>query len=63
MSLRKEIDDENLITEEAVKAYPKVTRVEVIDSTGRAYTTWEATDVTTILQDEERTLKVFLRNT
>ena len=39
MSLRKEIDDENLITEEAVKAYPKVTRVEVIDSTGRAYTT------------------------
>lgn len=63
MSLRKEIDDENLITEEAVKAYPKVTRVEVIDSTGRAYTTWEATDVTTILQDDERTLKVFLRNT
>ena len=63
MSLRKEIDDENLITEEAVKAYPKVTRVEVIDSTGRAYTTWEATNVTTILQDDERTLKVFLRNT
>lgn len=63
MSLRKEIDDENLITEEAVKAYPKVTRVEVIDSTGRAYQTWEAADVTTILQDDERTLKVFLRNT
>lgn len=63
MSLRKEIDDENLITEKAIKAYPKVTRVEVIDSTGRAYTTWEATDVVTILQDDERTLKVFLRNT
>ena len=63
MSLRKEIDDENLITESPVKAYPKVTRVEVIDSTGRAYTTWEAADVTTILQDDERTLKVFLRNT
>jgi hypothetical protein len=63
MSLRKEINDENLITEEAVKSYPKVTRVEVIDSNGRAYTTWEAADVVTILQDDERTLKVFLRNT
>ena len=63
MSIRKHIDDENFITEEAVKSYPKVTRVEVIDSNGRAYTTWEAADVVTILQDDERTLKVFLRNT
>ena len=51
------------MTEFTFKAYPKVTRVEVIDSTGRAYQTWEAADVTTILQDDERTLKVFLRNT
>lgn len=60
--MRKHIDDENYITEELAKSYPTVTRVEVIDSNGRVYTTWNATDVVTFLQDEGRTLKVFLRN-
>lgn len=60
--MRKHIDDENYVTEELAKSYPTVTRVEVIDSNGRVYTTWKATDVVTFLQDEGRTLKVFLKN-
>jgi len=39
----------------------KVTRVEVIDGKGRAYTKWEDTlQVEVQLQDNERTLKVFI---
>lgn len=39
-----------------------VNRVEVIDETGRAYTKWEETPFTVqmVLQDDERTLKLFL---
>ena len=38
---------------------PKVTRVEVIDETGRAYTKWNV-KVEAQLQDDERTLKIFI---
>ena len=43
----------------------KVTRVEVIDETGRAYVKYLDSDqeVTYSLQDDNRTLKVFIRKT
>lgn len=46
----------------AVKRFiSKVTRVEVIDGTGRAYTGKGFKSVELHLQDEGRTLKVFVR--
>lgn len=39
---------------------PDVTRVEVIDSTGRGYVNIGVTDVEVHVQDGDRTLKVFL---
>ena len=42
--------------------YPKVTRVEVIDNTGRAYMEYNAADVQVSFQDDGKTLKVFLKN-
>jgi len=40
---------------------PDVNRVEVIDETGRAYTNWDdANKVTYSLQDDERTVKIFI---
>ena len=41
--------------------YEDVTRVEVIDAEGRAYVNTNAAYVVTDLQDEGRTLKVFLK--
>ncbi len=38
----------------------KVSRVEVIDGMGRVYTNWEVGIVDLQLQDDERTLKVFI---
>jgi len=39
----------------------KVTRVEVIDDNGRAYTNWDAKNKTEIsMQDNGRTIKIFL---
>ena len=39
----------------------KVTRVEVIDSGGRAYVSWDKDNkVESQLQDDERTLKIFI---
>ncbi len=38
----------------------KVTRVEVIDENGRAYTNWNVKEVIASLQDNERTLKLFI---
>jgi hypothetical protein len=44
---------------------PKVTRVEVIQHSppynGRAYTNYDAKDVELQYQDEERTIKIFLK--
>jgi len=42
------------------KDLTKVTRVEVIDNNGRAYTKWDVTKVEIDLQDDERTLKIFV---
>ena len=39
---------------------PKCTRVEVIDKSGRAYTNYDCKSVETQVQDEDRTLKVFV---
>lgn len=39
----------------------RITRVEVIDQSGRSYVNWdESNDVTWQLQDDGRTLKVFV---
>ena len=39
----------------------KVTRVEVIDSTGRVYVNWNPDNVVEVqLQDDGKTLKVFI---
>lgn len=41
----------------------KVTRVEVIDENGRSYVNWKPTNTVEIkLQDDGRTLKVFIYN-
>ena len=42
------------------KEFKNVTRVEVIDNQGRAYTKYHVTDVRLDLQDNERTLKIFV---
>lgn len=44
------------------QSFPKVTRVEVIEETGRAYSRWDVCDVTIVLQDRGRTLKLFCRD-
>lgn len=43
-----------------LQEYPKVTRVEVIDNNGRAYTC-HINGCRVAIQDDGRTLKVFLR--
>lgn len=42
--------------------YPDITRVEVIDSTGRAYAKWDVKDVQLSIQDDGRTMKIFLKD-
>lgn len=50
-------------TEEILEKISKnVNRVEVIDRTGRAYIEWGDIDVKISLQDEGRTIKVFVKN-
>lgn len=44
----------------AVYDRPLVDRVEVIDNRGRAYTNYWVKDVSTSLQDNGRTLKIFV---
>lgn len=40
---------------------PMVTRVEVIDQDGRSYVNWDKNNMVTIqLQDDGRTLKIFI---
>ena len=43
-----------------VNHLPLCTRVEVVDESGRVYTNYKCKDVKTSLQDEDRTLKVFI---
>jgi hypothetical protein len=44
-----------------LKNYPDVTRVEVIGNNGREYVQYECSDVQVSLQDDGRTVKVFLK--
>jgi hypothetical protein len=44
-----------------LKNYPNVTRVEVITSEGREFVRYDCSNVQVSLQDEGRTLKVFLK--
>jgi hypothetical protein len=41
--------------------YYDVTRVEVIDGKGRSYTNWNVESLEFSLQDEGRTLKIFIK--
>lgn len=43
-------------------AHEQVTRVELIENSGRAYVKYGVGDVITALQDNGRTLKLFLRS-
>jgi hypothetical protein len=40
----------------------QVTRVEVIDENGREYTNYHCNDIKVSFQDNNKTLKVFLKN-
>ena len=40
---------------------PDVTRIEVIDAKGRSYSNWRVRDMEFSLQDDNKTLKIFLR--
>jgi len=42
------------------KLFEKVTRVEVIDANGRSYVIYGVGDILLSLQDDDRTLKIFL---
>lgn len=50
-----------IIDNDYMLAHERVDRVEVIDSDGRAYVKYGVGDVVTNLQDDGRTLKLFLR--
>lgn len=50
------------MSKKSQQMFPEVTRVEVIDSNGRVYSEWKSKNVWISIQDEGRTLKVFLEN-
>jgi hypothetical protein len=54
--------DESMLesTGDSIRNYPEITRVEVITYNGREYVNWDCSDVKVTIQDEGRTLKVFL---
>lgn len=41
--------------------FPAVTRVEVIDDNGRSYSEWDVHSVEASVQDDGKTLKIFLK--
>ena len=45
-----------------IMPFPDITRVEVIDSNGRSYTQYDVEEVQMSIQDDGRTMKIFLRN-
>lgn len=60
----KELTIEEVLAQALIIDLPQITRVEAIDVNGRAYVNWfdKTKDIATIsLQDEGRTLKVFVR--
>ena len=54
--------DESMLksTGDFIRNYSKVTRVEVITSNGREFVQYDCSNVQVSIQDDERTLKVFL---
>jgi hypothetical protein len=44
-----------------IESYPDITRVEVITDDGREFVRYDCSNVQVSLQDEGRTLKVFLK--
>lgn len=54
--------DESMLesTGDSIRNYPEITRVEVITNNGREYVNWDCSDVKVTIQDQGRTLKVFL---
>ena len=55
-------DDESILeeTDYGMEAFPHVTRVEVIGKNGREFVQWDCSKVKISIQDDKRTLKVFL---
>ena len=45
---------------DSIKSFPNVTRVEVIGKKGREFTQYDCSNVQVSIQDQGRTLKVFL---
>ena len=54
--------DESMLepTDYSIEAFPHVTRVEVIGKNGREFVQYDCSNVQVSIQDDERTLKVFL---
>lgn len=58
-----DIRDQEAMNREAQQDIPNITRVEVIDENGRSYVNWKPTNKVVLqVQDEGRTLKVFISN-
>lgn len=55
-----ELNSKLTVARENLDKLSKCTRVEVIDKNGRSYTNYDCKTVETQLQDDERTLKVFI---
>jgi hypothetical protein len=55
-------DDETMLapTGDSMEAFPHVTRVEVIGKNGREFVQWDCANVKISMQDDNRTMKVFL---
>jgi hypothetical protein len=41
---------------------PTVSRIEVIDNTGRSYVNWNVSEFKLFVQDDKRTLKLFIKD-
>ena len=55
-------DDESILeeTDYGMEAFPYVNRVEVIGKNGREFVEYDCSNVKVSIQDDKRTLKVFL---
>ena len=54
------LEGTDLRTDYNLEAFPHVTRVEVIGRNGREFVSWDCSNVQVSLQDDKRTLKVFV---
>ena len=53
-------EDIHMLNGDFLKNYPNVTRVEVITSNGREFVQYDCSNVQVSLQDDGRTIKLFL---